>query len=72
MKKLKLEDLEITSFQTEPNAPQVRGTLKGHQILSPPSFLQPCYETDANFDCTYGCSHDTGCDDTCVVSRDCP
>lgn len=72
MKKLKLEDLEITSFATAAHAPQPRGTMKGHQVLAPPSFLGPCYPTDPNFDCTYGCSQNTACADACVLSRDCP
>jgi hypothetical protein len=62
MKKLKLEDLEITSFATTPDAAQGRGTLRAHQIdPAPESFLGPCEPTDANFDCTYGCSQDTAC-----------
>jgi hypothetical protein len=67
MKKLKLEDLQITSFETLPRGGQGHGTVNGNQFVpTPPSFLEPCYPTDANFDCTYGCSQDTACDDTCV------
>lgn len=67
MKKLKLEDLQITSFETVSSSRQGRGTVNAHQILpAPESLLGPCYPTDANFDCTYGCSQDTGCADSCV------
>lgn len=67
MKKLKLEDLQITSFECVPSSRQGRGTVNGNQILpAPESFLGPCFPTDARFDCTYGCSQDTACDDTCV------
>lgn len=66
MKKLKLEDLEISSFETLPSAPKERGTLKGHQIQLPPSRFRPCYPTDPNFDCTFTCSHGSDCPDYCI------
>ena len=67
MKKLKLEDLQITSFETLPTSRQARGTVNGNQILpAPESLLGPCYPTDPNFDCTYGCSHNTDCAGSCV------
>jgi hypothetical protein len=67
MKKLKLEDLRITSFETLPHGRQGRGTVNGNQILpAPPSLIGPCYPTDPNYDCTYGCSQNTVCKDNCV------
>ncbi|HEY0018058.1 MAG TPA: hypothetical protein VGC13_17210 [Longimicrobium sp.] len=67
-KKLKLEDLTVTSFDTAPNGPQARGTVDAYAKPVPPeSRLGPCYPTDPNFDCTYGCSRDTGCPDQCVM-----
>jgi hypothetical protein len=66
MKKLKLEELEISSFETLPSAPEARGTLKGHQIQLTPSRLRPCYPTDPNFDCTWTCSHGSDCPDYCI------
>jgi hypothetical protein len=67
MKKLKLEDLQVTSFEPVPSGRQGRGTVNANQIHpAPESFVGPCYPTDPNFDCTYGCSQDTGCQDTCV------
>lgn len=69
MKKLKLEDLEVTTFEAEPGAQQERGTLNAHQMQVPPSRFRPCYETDPNFDCTFLCSHDT-CPNYCIVLTD--
>ena len=73
MKKLKLtlESLEITSFDTAPDGQPVRGTLRAHQSIvpTPPSFFQ-CEPTDADFDCTYGCSHNTDCAQSCVGFTD--
>jgi hypothetical protein len=69
--KLKLEELEITTFEPAPNAPQARGTLYAHAKPQPPSaFTCPTalnFPTDPDFDCTYGCSRDTGCPDQCFV-----
>jgi hypothetical protein len=66
MKKLKLEDLTVTSFDTAPNAPQTRGTVDGH--AKPTLFITcRCEPTDPNMDCTYGCSRDTGCPDNCII-----
>lgn len=69
-KKLKLEELEITSFATTEGGSTLRGTLhayEGGPKPAPPSFIGPCYPTDPNFDCTYGCSRDTGCPDNCIM-----
>lgn len=71
-KKLKLESLEVTSFEPAPDAPQLRGTVNAHgkPQPAPESFIGPCYPTDPNFDCTYGCSRDTGCPENCFVISD--
>jgi hypothetical protein len=65
--KLQLESLEITSFDTVPAGPQVRGTLHAHE--APPSTKPTCPELD----CTYHCSNLTYCLDECVLmtERDC-
>ncbi len=73
MKKLKLESLEVTSFETLPES-QERGTVQGHNgpIIFPGGEISDTdpnlcwFETNANLDCTYGCSQDTACDDRCV------
>lgn len=69
MKKLSLDALEITSFETTPEPVRGRGTVAAHQQVKPlpPSAFGPCEPTDADFDCTYGCSMDTGCPDNCVI-----
>ena len=63
-----LEAIEITSFETSNVAPAQLGTVRGQQQVAPApaSFLAPCYPTDPNFDCTYGCSQNTACPDRCV------
>jgi hypothetical protein len=71
MKKLTLESLEVTSFETAPVS-ALRGTVRANDAqpvskANCASILAPCYPTDPNFDCTYGCSRDTGCPDQCVV-----
>jgi len=80
MKKLKLESLEVTSFETGSAGPLRRGTVLGRDAKPAPSTFQ-CPQTmwhcptDPNFDCTYGCSMNTACPDTCVVhleTVDCP
>ncbi len=70
MKKLKMDDLQVTSFETVAGGPVMRGTVDAHQIGA--SRLRPCYPTDPNFDCTYGCTANTGCPDNCVPSTTCP
>lgn len=69
MRKLKLDELEITSFETTAGeGTGRRGTVRanGGTIVPPESRLAPCYPTDPRFDCTYGCSHWTGCPDGCI------
>lgn len=72
MKKLKLEDLTVTSFETASNEPQLRGTVDAHgkPQPAPESMIGPCYPTDPNFDCTYGCSRESACPDNCVIYSD--
>jgi hypothetical protein len=70
MKKLKLEDLEVTSFDTAPDAPQMRGTVDGHAKPSQQFITCACEPTDPNRDCTLGCSRDSGCPDNCVIMGD--
>ena len=65
MKKLKLEDLTVTSFDPAPNAPQGRGTIDGH---AKPTvvFTCTCNEpTNPDRDCTLGCSIMTDCPYNC-------
>ncbi|HSU15590.1 pinensin family lanthipeptide [Longimicrobium sp.] len=72
MKKLKLEAIQVTSFETSNVAPAQAGTVRGQQqvVPAPPSFLGPCYPTDPNFDCTFGCSQNTACPERCVRFTD--
>lgn len=71
MKKLKLDDLRVESFDTAPSAPRLRGTVQAHMPKpAPESMIGPCYPTDPNFDCTYGCSRESACPDNCVIYSD--
>jgi hypothetical protein len=67
MKKLKLESLEVTSFETG-SAGSELGTVHGRSIVPTPPTFGPCQPTDPNFDCTYGCSQDTGCPENCMLT----
>lgn len=67
MKKLKLENLEITSFATS-DATRERGTVLGAGRTDRPGCLGTyggCPETEY-FDCTLGCSRLTDCPYSCV------
>lgn len=71
MRKLKLESLTVESFETAPMAAQVRGTVAANGKPQPPTTLQT-YNVDIcgytnYFDCTLGCSRDTGCADQCFI-----
>ena len=79
MKKLKLESLEVTSFETGSAGAQELGTVHGR--AKPPQTHFNCPQTmfacptDPNFDCTFGCSRNTACPDTCIIqidTADCP
>jgi hypothetical protein len=71
MKKLKLEELEITSFETTSGAARERGTVLGHGTEPTIVIVLETYDVEACgesqfFDCTYGCSMNTDCENTCV------
>jgi hypothetical protein len=76
MKKLKLEELEVTSFATTTSAARDRGTVLG-AAAAPKTNACPVIETynvqacgdTQYFDCTYGCSYNTNCANTCGVVR---
>jgi hypothetical protein len=70
VKKLKLEDLTVTSFDTTPNEPQTRGTVDGHAKPTQAFITCACEPTDPNRDCTYGCSRESVCPDNCVLYSD--
>jgi hypothetical protein len=68
MKKLKLESIAVTSFETCAAEPQERGTVQGRApggVKPYPTQLN-CGPTNPELDCTYGCSMFTGCPDNCV------
>jgi hypothetical protein len=59
MRKLKLESLQVESFETAP-APRERGTMYAHQ---PPPTKRDCGpDTNADMDCTFGCSTQVYCE----------
>lgn len=65
MKKLQLEDLQVTSFDTAPDGPRARGTVDAHGKPTI-NFTCTCNEpTNPDRDCTLGCSIDSGCPNTC-------
>ena len=67
MKKLKLEDLQVTSFDTAPNGPAARGTIDGHAKPTQ-NFTCTCNEpTNPDRDCTLGCSINTDCPYSCTI-----
>jgi hypothetical protein len=73
MRKLKLESLQVESFDTTPVAPQARGTVDGHAKPTRPGTLltyspADCGETNY-MDCTYGCSINTACPTGCIEVR---
>jgi hypothetical protein len=70
MKKLRLEDLEVTTFETAPAGPLFRGTVDGHARPSRQFVTCACEPTDPNRDCTYGCSRESACPDNCIIYSD--
>lgn len=77
MKKLKLEALEVTSFETSPTAARDGGTVHAHSAGTDPSFVpvlsgfEECATwspadcpTDPDFCCTMGCTAQLCTDDT--------
>lgn len=72
MKKLKLESLEVTSFETTAADARERGTVQGHDPHPGGEVVLETYDVEAcgdtrYFDCTYGCSVNTDCANTCLV-----
>lgn len=70
MKKLKLESLEVTSFETTSDAARGRGTVVGHaprtRACPPETYnVDLCGDTQY-FDCTLGCSINTNCPNGCI------
>ncbi len=71
MKKLTLDALEVTTFETLPE-PQGRGTVQGQAepVVFLPSFeIEACGDpgdTDPFYCCTYGCTHES-LDDNCGI-----
>jgi hypothetical protein len=66
MRKLKLESLQVESFETAPIAPRVRGTVQANARPGPIETynVDRCGDT-MYFDCTLGCSVESNC--TCVA-----
>ena len=72
MRKLKLESLTVESFATSAVAASSRGTVDAHGKPGPLETynVDRCGYTNY-FDCTLGCSRDTGCDNCIVISDIC-
>jgi len=71
MKKLKLENLEVTSFATTADAPRGRGTVHGAARTNNGCPIQThsvevCGDT-LYFDCTLGCTMNTACPTGCII-----
>lgn len=66
MKKLKLESIEVTSFETCAAGPREHGTVHGRDAKPAPITLH-CQPTTPDMDCTFGCSRNTACPEGCVV-----
>lgn len=66
MRKLKLESLQIESFDTTSTVPQERGTVGAHGRPAPIETynVDLCGDTQY-FDCTLGCSLHTYCAGPC-------
>jgi hypothetical protein len=93
MRKLKLESLNVESFDTTATAPRLRGTVAGHENSAEcgdtgMSYCQLCHHSDDTvcetdtydvvacgdtqyFDCSYGCTMDTGCCTAETQGADC-
>jgi hypothetical protein len=74
MTKLKLEDLQVTSFATTSDAAGQRGTVLGAARTNRPGGcpgpietynVDACGETQY-FDCSLGCSINTNCPNGCI------
>jgi hypothetical protein len=69
MKKLKIEDLHVDSFETGTGGPDLRGTVRGHESQQQCTDNTNCFETTCasltgGADCTLDCSHPYGCGPT--------
>jgi hypothetical protein len=62
MRKLKLESLQVESFDTTPAAPSRRGTVIAHGV--PTNTPVGCGPTNDQV-CTFTCSWDTNCPTAC-------
>lgn len=88
MHKLKLESLQVESFETTRMGHRGEGTVRGHadvatggtgtiqpatinSICIPTYNVRDCGDT-RYFDCTFGCSHNTGCRTVCYIEADTP
>jgi hypothetical protein len=69
MKKLKLESIEVTSFETCAGTPPEHGTVHGRDAKPVPPLTLQC-QTTPEMDCTYGCSMFTGCVGGCGFTHD--
>jgi hypothetical protein len=70
MKKLKLDELHVTSFETTAAGVRARGTVAAHGGPGGPKPLrtysiEECGDT-MYFDCTLGCSINTNCVNGCI------
>jgi hypothetical protein len=67
MRKLKLESLQVETFETTPAARQDRGTVDAHGRPGPIATynIEKCGDTNY-MDCTYGCSINTACPNGCI------
>ena len=70
MKKLKLEELEVTTFSTAPGVAGERGTVRGNATPSvdPCVSAYPCHTTP-DMDCTYGCTEALCETSDCVLTE---
>jgi hypothetical protein len=68
MRKLKIESLQVESFDTTPVTRQERGTVDAHGKPGPLETynVDRCGDTNY-FDCTLGCSMNTACPNGCVA-----
>lgn len=69
MRKLKLESLQVESFDTTSVAQHARGTVDAHSREKPTTLqtydVEACGDT-RYFDCTFGCSVNTACPNGCI------
>ncbi|HEU4558947.1 MAG TPA: hypothetical protein VFS20_13900 [Longimicrobium sp.] len=66
MKKLKLESIEVTSFETFAGDTREYGTVLGRDG-KPAPITALCQPTTPDMDCTLGCSRRLSCPEDCGV-----